>query len=46
MTEECLMENPYITGIENFSCTKEEEKITVSFTLVTTLGNGEVNVNV
>ena len=23
MTEECLTENPYITGIENFSCVKQ-----------------------
>lgn len=46
MTEECLMENPYITGIENFLCTKEEEKVTISFSLITTLGDGEMNVNV
>lgn len=46
MTEECLLENPYITGIENFSCTKDEDKVTVSFTLVTTLGDGEVSTNV
>lgn len=46
MTEECLMENPYITGIENFSCIKEEEKVTISFSLITTLGDGEVSVNV
>lgn len=45
MTEECLLENPYITGIENFSCTKEE-KVTISFSLITTLGDGEVSTNV
>lgn len=46
MTEECLTENPYITGIENFSSTKDEEKITLSFSLITTLGDGEVSTNV
>lgn len=46
MTEECLMENPYITGIENFSCAKEEEKVMVSFSLITILGDGEVSTNV
>lgn len=46
MTEECLMENPYITGIENFSCIKEEEKVKISFSLITTLGDGEVSTNV
>ena len=46
MTEECLLENPYITGIENFSCIKEEEKVKISFSLITTLGDGEVSTNV
>lgn len=46
MTEECLTENPYITGIENFSCKKNEEKVTVSFSLITELGDGEVSIEV
>ena len=46
MTEECLTENPYITGIENFSCIKQEEKITLTFRLITELGDGEVNTDV
>lgn len=46
MTEECLTENPYITGIENFSCTKIEEKVTVTFSLITELGDGEVSIDV
>lgn len=46
MTEECLMENPYITGIENFACTKKDEKVALSFSLITTLGDGEVNIEV
>ena len=46
MTKECLTENPYITGIENFSCIKQEEKITLTFRLITELGDGEVNTDV
>ncbi len=46
MTEECLTENPYITGIENFSCTKNDEKITLAFSLITELGDGEVEIKV
>ena len=46
MTEECLTENPYITGIENFSCVKIEEKVTVTFSLITDLGDGEVSIDV
>lgn len=46
MTEECLTENPYITGIENFTCTKDEEKVTVSFRMITEFGDGEVNTDV
>lgn len=46
MTEECLTENPYITGIENFSCEKNEEKVKVSFSLITELGDGEVSIEV
>lgn len=46
MTEECLTENPYITGIENFSCVKIEEKVIVTFSLITELGDGEVSIDV
>lgn len=46
MTEECLTENPYITGIENFSCVKIEEKVTVTFSLITEFGDGEVSIDV
>ncbi len=42
MTEECLTVNPYIEGIEDFTCEKEEERVRLSFTLVTTLGKEEV----
>lgn len=46
MTEECLTENPYITGIENFFCVKIEEKVTVTFSLITELGDGKVSIDV
>lgn len=46
MTEECLTKNPYIMGIENFSCTKNDEKITLTFSLITELGDGEVEIKV
>lgn len=46
MTEECLTVNPYITGIENFTCEKNEDRINLSFTLVTTLGSREVDLDV
>lgn len=42
MTEECLTVHPYIEGIENFTCEKEEERARLSFTLVTTVGDTEV----
>lgn len=46
MTEECLTINPWITGIDNFSCTQEDERVEVSFTLITSLGDEEVNYSV
>lgn len=46
MTEECLTVNPYISGITNFECTKNEDKITVSFTIKTDFGDGEVKLEV
>lgn len=42
MTEECLTVHPCIEGVENFICTMKEDKVEVSFTLLTTLGNTEV----
>lgn len=43
MTEECLTVNPWITGIDEFTCIQEDERVKVSFKLITTLGDEEVN---
>lgn len=43
MTEECLTVNPFITGIENFETSKDGDHVKLSFLLVTTLGDTEVN---
>lgn len=42
MTEECLTVNPYITGIENFEMSKDGDHVTLSFLMVTNLGDTEV----
>ena len=42
MTEECLLINPYITGIEDFEVTKAEDCVELSFKMVTLLGDEEV----
>lgn len=42
MTEECLLINPYITGIEDFEATKNEDHVEVSFKMITLLGDEEV----
>lgn len=42
MTEECLTVNPFITGIENFEMSKDGDHVKLSFLLVTTLGDTEV----
>lgn len=46
MTEECLTVNPHITGIENFSMEKDEDRVTLRFKLVTNLGDAEVETDV
>lgn len=46
MTEECLMINPFITGIQNFTMKKEESRVELSFLLVTSLGDTEVKTSV
>lgn len=43
MTEECLLQNDYITGIENFQCEKKDDKVNLSFKILTTLGDAEVS---
>lgn len=42
MTEECLTVNPYIAGIENFEMSKDGDHATLSFLMVTNLGDTEV----
>lgn len=46
MTEECLCVNPYIEGITDFECVKKDEKIMLSFKLITTLGEQEAEIYV
>lgn len=43
MTEECLTVNPFITGIENFTMEKDGGHVTLSFLMVTNLGDTEVS---
>lgn len=42
MTEECLLINPYITGIEDFEAAKNEDCVELSFKMITLLGDEEV----
>lgn len=42
MTEECLLINPYITGIEDFEAVKSEDCVELSFKMITLLGDEEV----
>lgn len=41
-TEEALMVNPYISGIDDFEAVLDGDHLSISFTLETTLGNTEV----
>lgn len=38
LVEDALLPNPYIEGIDDFSASLKNDKLTVSFTLKTTLG--------
>ena len=42
-TQEALMVNPYITGIDDFAAEIDGDRLHVTFTLETTLGETEVN---
>ena len=44
MTEECLLQNDYITGIENFEYEKKGDEVSLSFKILTTLGDTEVSI--
>lgn len=46
MTVDCLTVNPFITGVENFEMSKDGDHVTLSFLMVTNLGDAEVNTNV
>ena len=41
MTEETLLLNPYITGIEQFTCKSDGDRTELSLTLVTDFGEQE-----
>lgn len=44
MCEECLIQNRFIEGIENFECIVFKGILTCSFTIITTFGEVESNV--
>lgn len=44
MIEDALSVNEDITGIENFECSLQGDKLVATFTLNTTYGSGEVDV--
>lgn len=44
MCEECLVQNRYIEGIEDFDCMMVQNVLVCSFTIVTTFGEVESNV--
>ncbi len=43
--EEALMMNPYITGIDDFSAAKEDDRLTVTFTALTAFGDVDMEVS-
>ena len=45
-TQEALMVNPYITGIDDFEAEIDKDRLHISFTLNTVLGSTEVSENV
>ena len=44
MIEDALSVNEYITGIDNFECKLQNDKLVASFILNTTYGRGEIDV--
>lgn len=44
MVTECLLEHPYIQGIEGLTVTVEGDHLSIFFTLITDLGEVEMNV--
>lgn len=43
--EEALMKNPYITGIDDFSAVKVDERLTITFTALTQFGDVKMEVS-
>lgn len=46
MVKDCVLENPYIEDIEEFSFEQDEEKLCIKFTIITEFGEEELEVNV
>lgn len=44
MITECVTQHPYITGIENLTVELEQDKLHITFTLLTELGEVEIDV--
>lgn len=44
MITECVTQHPYITGIENLTVELENDKLHITFTLITDLGEVEIDV--
>lgn len=44
MITECVTQHPYITGIQDLTVTVEKEKLHITFTLLTDLGEVEIDV--
>lgn len=44
MVEECLVVNKHITGIEDFSYRLDEDRLSLSFRMITEFGEAEMNV--
>lgn len=46
MVEDCVTQNKYITGIENFKCVVNDTDLDISFRLITDFGEVSMNVTV
>lgn len=46
MTEECLTVNPLITGIDNFVYERDSDHVTLSFLMLTEIGDKEMTAEV
>jgi hypothetical protein len=42
--EDCLLENPHITGIDNLTVSHEKDDLSISFRMITDVGEVEMNV--